>query len=296
MRESLNQLRLSINRSLILPYIDNGSEEVCANEDDVKELQAQIDNRLHSSHEEDSTDFAEGGETDLTSEQYVSCSEESETEELDSEGTQTQLVQPNEVSAVDDLEDIAKNSRNNNHAMKNSISIRAVCHSEVLQDPPISESPKIKNVHRKSIIVSTNSLSNQDVAQETSRLQQSIRNSGHIQSSLRSSRVIPGPTESLAASLHRGLQIIDYHQQNSALDRSSVSFSFEHLALTPGLTVDKANAPPAQTLSEEEEQSSNALTTFLCTNCKQRKIISSTEVQDSLKTWMVSMPYYIDNQ
>ncbi|KAL3508416.1 hypothetical protein ACH5RR_027817 [Cinchona calisaya] len=287
-RESLNQLRRSINRSLILPYIDNDSEEVCANEDDVKELQAQID-RLHSSHGGDSRDTAEGGETDLTSEQYVSCPEESETEEIDSEGTHTQRVHPNEVAAVDHHEDIAKDSRTNNHAMRSSISIRAVRHSDVLQGPTISESPKIKNVLRKSIIFSENSLPHQHDAQETSRnsksLHQSIRNSAHIQSSLRSSRVVPGPSESLAASLHRGLQIIDYHQQNSALDRSSASFSFEHLALKPCLTADKANAS-GQTLSEGE-QSSNALTTsFFCINCKQRGIISSPEVQDSLKTLM----------
>ncbi|XP_071905444.1 kinesin-like protein KIN-12F [Coffea arabica] len=289
-RESLNQLRLSLNRSLILPYLDNDSEEVGANEDDVKELQAQFDS-LNCSRDEDSTDMADGGETDLTSEQYVSCSEESEAEEINSERAHTQL-EPSEVSGVNDLEeDIAGDSRNNDHAIRSNVSINAVCQSEFLQEPAISESPKIKNMHRKSIIVSANSLVNHDHAQETLRnsksLDQCLRNSHHIQSSLRSSKVIPGPTESLAASLHRGLQIIDYHQQNSALDRSSVSFSFEHLALKPCLTVDKANAS-AQTLPEEG-QPSNALTaSFLCTNCKQRIIVSSTEVQDSLKTWMDS--------
>ncbi|KAL3503582.1 hypothetical protein ACH5RR_038031 [Cinchona calisaya] len=288
-RESLNQLRLSLNRSLILPCIDNDSEEVGANEDDVKELQAQIDS-LHSSRDEDSIDTPDGGQTDLTSEQYESCSEESETEEINSEGIHEQL-QLNEVSAVNDLEeDISEDSRNNGHTIGSSISIRANHQSEFLQDPPISESPKIKTIHRKSIIVSPNSSLNHDDGQETLRnsrsLHHSIRNSDHIQSSMRSSRVIPGPTESLAASLHRGLQIIDYHQQNSAIDRSSVSFSFENLALKPCLTVDKANAS-VQALPEG--QSSNSLiTSFLCTNCKQRGIFSSTEAHDSLKTWMDS--------
>ncbi|CAI9088287.1 OLC1v1022581C1 [Oldenlandia corymbosa var. corymbosa] len=274
-RESLNQLRLSLNRSLILPYVDNDDpEEVCADENDIKELRTQID-MLQSSPEEDSMDIAEGCETDLTSEQYVSCSDEGESEidEINSEETDPQISE--ELPPVDEPEGLCSGDKDQ---IKSSISIPAVPQFDVLQGPTISESPKIKNMQRKSLIASSNSLCFHDTAPDNSgnskSLRQSVRSSNHIRSSLRSSRVIPGPTESLAASLHRGLEIIDYHQRNSPLDRSSVSFSFEHLALKPCLKDDKANAS-AQTLTED-----GLSTSFMCKNCKQRGDLSSTEWMD----------------
>ncbi|KAL6967052.1 hypothetical protein U1Q18_032851 [Sarracenia purpurea var. burkii] len=52
-RESLNQLRLSLNRSLILAQIDNDAkEELHVSEEDVRELRLQLGN-LHCSGEEE---------------------------------------------------------------------------------------------------------------------------------------------------------------------------------------------------------------------------------------------------
>ncbi|KAJ6793820.1 kinesin-like protein KIN-12C [Iris pallida] len=56
-RESLNLLRVSLNRSLILPRIDNDSkEELVVDEEDVMELCSQLTN-LHSSGNENSEDI-----------------------------------------------------------------------------------------------------------------------------------------------------------------------------------------------------------------------------------------------
>lgn len=280
-RESLNQLRHSLNRALILPYIDNEREEVCANEDDVKELQVQM-NRLHGARDED-INIEDGCETDVTSEQYVSCSE-SETEEIRSEGTLTESLHPHEVSANNDLQD-KEDSTGNYCAVRSSILITARRQSEVLQEPTFSESPKIKNSPRKSLLLSANSLANHEVAEDICKKSESVRQSNQIQSSLRSSRVFPGPTESLAASLRRGLEIIDYHQQSS-LNRSAVSFSFEHLALQACPEVDKSSAS-AQTLPGNKDSPDVPSVDFLCRNCQQRGTVSSTEVEDRLKTWMV---------
>ncbi|KAJ6775976.1 CENTROMERE PROTEIN E [Salix koriyanagi] len=76
--------------------------------------------------------------------------------------------------------------------------------------------------------------------------------------------MFPGPTESLAASLQRGLQIIDYHQRNSSSNRSSVSFSFEPLALKPCLEVDKVSVSLQKDsltwmVAEEEARKPNQL-------------------------------------
>ncbi|KAK6133012.1 hypothetical protein DH2020_033222 [Rehmannia glutinosa] len=249
-RASLNHLRLSLNRSLILPCVDKDSEEnLCIDEEDVKELKLHIDN-IRSSHDdnmkEDSENgestllySAEGCETEFTCEHYLSCSDESENEEINS--SKIAVVPPS---------------------------------STVLPEPVLSESPKIKNSQRKSLIFPSNHLRGEDDVVDSCKTLDVIRQSqqpDNIRSSLRSSRVFLGPTESLAASLHRGLQIIDYHQRNSAPARSSVSFSFEHLALKPCLTADRANA---------SVQTSPAAT-FVCIKCQGK---DSSDAEDSMKT------------
>ncbi|KAL3851153.1 hypothetical protein ACJIZ3_013035 [Penstemon smallii] len=271
-RESLNQLRLSLNRSLILPRINNDSEEdLCINENDVKELRLQIDNISNSQEvniKEDSENgentllySAEGCETNLTCEHYLSCSEESEDEEIDSGETHTE-EQPNNIPSVDGPDTISKNSIAVDPPLTKSLSISG-CHQSFLQDPVLSESPKIKSSPRKSLAFQDNAVrtsNNIDVLRQSHQADQ-------IRSSLRSSRIFPGPTETLAASLQRGLQIIDYHQKNSASTRSSVSFSFEHLALKPCVSADKVNAS-VQTSPED---------------------VASSEGEDSSKTWMVGV-------
>ncbi|XP_011097785.1 kinesin-like protein KIN-12F isoform X2 [Sesamum indicum] len=274
-RDSLNQLRLSLNRSLILPRIDNDSEEnICINEDDVKELKVHIDNirsSLEENLKEDSENgesallySAEGCETEFTCEHYLSCSEESESEEINSSET----AMPSDK--------ISTNSIAIDPPSRNSLSISG-CHlPAVLEDPMLSESPKIKNSQRKSSVFPSNVPIQDDAVQASKNLdviRQSLQ-SDNLKSSLRSSRIFAGPTESLAASLHRGLQIIDYHQRNSAPASSSVSFSFEHLALKPCLSADKANAS-VQTSSEER----SADQTFLCMKCQGK---GSNEANDSL--------------
>ncbi|KAG8365138.1 hypothetical protein BUALT_Bualt18G0073200 [Buddleja alternifolia] len=270
-RESLNQLRLSLNRSLILPRIENDSEEnLCFNEDDVKELRLQFDNIADSENGESSALLysAEGCETEFTCEHYLSCSEQSETEEeINSSKTRTEL--PDKIS-------------------ENPVSLSiSRCHQSIsLQDPVLSESPKIKNPQRKSLIF--NSI--QEDALRTSKNVDVIRQShqpDQIKSSLRSSKVFVGPTESLAASLHRGLQIIDYHQRNSDPTRSSVSFSFEHLALKPCQSSDKANAS-VQTSLEEGQSLNPPPATFVCMKCQGRDVAASNEVDDSSKVVLAS--------
>lgn len=248
MRESLNQLTVSLNRSLMLPRIDNDSEEeVHIDEDDIKELQVQIDSSMHYSLDENSKETienkdcnkfcsAEGCVTDVMSEHYISCSEEeSEIEEIDSEVSQSELLHPSRISI------------NTHHQCT------------VLQDPVLSESPKIGNTQRKSLVISSSPSLNEIDKQDNSRCsalpQEPEKESNIVQSSLRSSRIFPGPTESLAASLHRGLQIIDHHQQNSASMRSSIaSFSFDHFAMKPCVSsVDKVKT--VQTSSEGQQTS-----------------------------------------
>ncbi|KAK6132997.1 hypothetical protein DH2020_033288 [Rehmannia glutinosa] len=220
LKEELMKAKSSTSNSLSSSNHGQRFEEnLCIDEEDVKELKLHIDN-IHNSHEDNMKEDSENGESTLLYSAEVPPS------------------------------------------------------STVLPEPVLSESPKIKNSQRKSLIFPSNHLPGEDDVVDSCKTLDVIRQSqqpDNIRSSLRSSRVFAGPTESLAASLHRGLQIIDYHQRNSAPARSSVSFSFEHLALKPCLTADRANA---------SVQTSPAAT-FVCIKCQGK---DSSDAEDSLKT------------
>ncbi|KAM1807693.1 hypothetical protein ACFX11_030666 [Malus domestica] len=296
-RESLNQLRVSLNRSLILPSIDNDSdEEVNVDEHDVRELRKQLD-ELHNSYEHDvgdnsvSKDSAQLGGScyaDSISEDDFHSSDEKEievSEEIDLDFSQNELPPKDNFELAEEISPTTTGPVN-----RSGVSISLCCRSPVLQDPTLSESPKLGNAQRKSVTFAPSCSVSQNNVSDSSKfksdvLRQSLNQSENIQSSLRSSKIFPGPTESLAASLQRGLQIIDYHQQNSESRKSAVSFSFEHLALKPV----KANSS-SQTLPETRPSIDGASSSFLCASCKRRVYEDDTnEVPDSLKTWTVAV-------
>ncbi|KAI3820478.1 hypothetical protein L1987_08026 [Smallanthus sonchifolius] len=284
-RQSLNQLRVSLNRSLILPQIDNADlkEELNIDEHDVKDLQFQLD-KLNSSCDDEFQDTYEsrgtrffsmgGSEADVASEQYASCQEDSENEETNAEEPEIDL----KIQNID------------------SISITAGRHSDAFNGPMLSESPKIGNVMRKSVAFSQDNVTresskisdafNGPMLSESPKVGNAMRKSvafsqdnvtresskisDQIRSSLRSSMMFGGPTESLAASLQRGLEIIDNHQRNSGLNKSLVALSFDHLATnTIDASVQIDGSPDSK---------------YICSNCKER---GSNYVQDSFKTWVV---------
>lgn len=257
-RDSINQLRVSLNRSLILPRIDNDFEEEVNyyDEGDVKELREQLD-KLHKSDEEESS-RDESCEADLMSEDDMIYPQENELEEICVENPQNEL--PTAPKSI-------------NHAFRSSISISSCHNSTIFQVPTLSESPKIGNIQRKSMAFRSSHLASQNNLSESSKsdvLRQSLKHSEHLRSSLQSSA-----TESLAASLQRGLQIIDNHQQNSLANRASVAFSFEHLMLKPCPEVDKTNAS-IQRLPEETPSGSISL----CASCRQQIDHNSNEVNE----------------
>ncbi|KAF5796380.1 putative plus-end-directed kinesin ATPase [Helianthus annuus] len=210
-RQSLNQLTVSLNRSLIFPKFDTDlKEEVDVDEHDVKDLQLKFD-MLHSSSDDEFQEtsetrgtrfFSTGGcEGDVAGEQYASCQEDSENEETSSEEPET----------------------------------------DAFDDPTLSESPKFGHVMQKSVV-----LCQDNAARE-------------------SLKMFAGPTGSLAASLQRGMEIIDNHQRSSVFNRSLVALSFDHLA---------TNTNDGSTTKSK----------YICSNCQQR---GSNDVDESFKTWVV---------
>ncbi|KAG6685873.1 hypothetical protein I3842_12G134000 [Carya illinoinensis] len=289
-RESLNQLRASLNRSLILNPIDNDSdEEMNVDEDDISEICQHLD-KLHS-YEEDIREAS----INRDSIHFYSMDESCETDSMDADSEIKSMEKPwNGLlqKANDAPEDNFASACNSltaaDQASRGRISISSCCQSPVLPDPTLSESPKIGNSNRKSMNLSSH-LGSQNSVSESSKfnldvLRQSLKQGEQIRSSMQSSKTRISPTETLAASLQRGLQIIDCHQRNLAVNKSLVSFSFEHLKLKPCPEVDKVNAS-VQTLPEEKPSSNGLSVSFLCASCQQ--IIAekdSNGVQDNLRT------------
>ncbi|XP_015973087.1 kinesin-like protein KIN-12F [Arachis duranensis] len=285
-RESLNQLRISLNRSLLLSHIDNEpKEEVTVDEEDVRQLRCQIDEFYSSceanpkdiSASEDCVQYYSGEENYDTD--MISGDEHEKDEVCSGEGLSKLCKEDSVVASVDTLyasvDDMCSTntSRSIRSSFRDSISVSSSHRSPILTEPQLSESPKIRNTHRKSVAFSSSCLGSWNkVAEENLRsssdvLRQSFKEDEHIRSSLRSSKVLPGPTESLAASLQRGLQIIDSHQRNSALNKSSASFSFE--CLTPCQEIDKGKR-----FSVDEGS-----THLLCESCRRK--ISDIESKEA---------------
>ncbi|WOL02560.1 hypothetical protein Cni_G11279 [Canna indica] len=255
-RQSLNHLRVSLNRSLLLPRIDlDSDEEMDVDEEDVSNLCVQLDN-LNSSLEDKSKDslerqeivsiaHAEGPNADQDS-QMDSAMDSDNKVNIGSLNGQIRLQKTNsEISEIVEGAECASTPKNEN-SCKDSVrkaGLSITCgQGPVLQDPIMCSSPKLGNALNKSFIASESPRPNLHL-ESVKKLPELIR------SSLQSSK--PSPTDSLAASLHRGLQIIDYHERNPSARNSFIGLSFEHLTTILTKTKDVGGITP-----------------LLCSSCK----------------------------
>jgi kinesin family protein 15 len=231
-RESLNQLRVNLNRSLLLSNLDNNTDKaVNVGEDDIRQLRQQIDE--YSS--------CEGNP------KYISVSEDH--------------VQ---FDSFDENYD-ADTTIGEENSVGDSISVISCSKSPILNGPELSESPKFSKNQRKSVAFSSSHLGSRNNVSDSSTFGndlsgKSFRQGEHMRTSLQS-----GKAESLAESLQRGLQIIDYHQQNSTLNKSSSSFSFGRLTLAPCPEIDKVE-PYDQTM-QHYISNDEVTSAFLCASC-----------------------------
>ncbi|KAK7316822.1 hypothetical protein RJT34_00563 [Clitoria ternatea] len=245
-QESLYKLRVSLNRSLLLSNMDdNIDEHVNVSEDDIRQLRHQIDGLDNNSSEENPMDI-------------------SVNEDCDADMTAGDEIENVEVFRGKTL-NYPYPSRAGKSTFKDSISVSSCNQSPILDGPPLSESPKFSKTQRKSMAISSSNLGDWNDMAESSTLSKkvlgkSFKQGENLQSSLQSCKV-----ESLATSLQKGLQIIGHHHHNSALNKSSTSFSFERLSLTPCLEIDKAESYD-QTI--QQKPSSDETAAFLCASCR----------------------------
>ncbi|KAJ0980084.1 hypothetical protein J5N97_008339 [Dioscorea zingiberensis] len=200
--------------------------------------------------------------------------EESKFEELDCEMAKSDVpIYDNSVpmhhhSAHRKLSTVARDDLVQKFPGKSILSIVPQRQFQVLHDPTISESPKFDKNSKNGVVTLS------DISEGSIKSLRSFKNKS-LCASLQSSKV--SPTESLATSLHRGLQIIDYHQRNSASRKPFLGLSFEQFISNSHQKVDKADAS-VQTSPEDGGTADG----FLCSSCRKMDAYDCKIVQENL--------------
>lgn len=291
-RDSLNLLRMSLNRSLILPHVDNDSEEeLDIDEDDVMDLCSQLSSLTSIKEKANDVKESENSSSILATKESLNANVENARElhldcskdRLSDNSSQGESILDNVQSLISDTEgpnpspaltsltntclighnglELETKNLPQNSPQKSSQSTVPCLQLPLLQEPTVCLSPKIDNNLKRSIITSLNLSADQNASGTPLNAEKEYtRKCDPVRSSLQSNKICP--TESLAASLHRGLQIIDYHQQSTAAKRSPLGLSFEHLASVSchrRMVGDGAQASP-----EDEVKAAP----FVCSACK----------------------------
>ncbi|KAA8527878.1 hypothetical protein F0562_035253 [Nyssa sinensis] len=158
--------------------------------------------------------------------------------------------------------------------------------SPVLKSPTPSVSPRVNNSRKSLRTSSMLSASQKDLEDDNKLGSEAARlsvakpsKSSRLNAlSTQTSKNCFAPTEHLAASLHRGLEIIDSHRQSSALRRSSYRFSFKPADIKPILPVDKVDVG-VQTFLHDNGLLEEDSIVYLCSKCKGRN--SQHELKDA---------------
>lgn len=157
-----------------------------------------------------------------------------------------------------------------------SIFSAATCEvSPVHQSPSASVSPIPSNSCRKSLKTSSTSTASQKDCTDIKLIPESVhlsfaKPSKNICLNAQSSRTInnyDGPSKHLAASLQRGLEILNTYCQSSGLRRSSFRFSYKCGDSKSVLRVNKVDVG-IQTFLEDSEVAEADPGTILCYKCK----------------------------
>ncbi|XVE84631.1 hypothetical protein DITRI_Ditri17bG0028200 [Diplodiscus trichospermus] len=279
-RRSLNLLKFSLNHPRTLPHVDeDGDEEMEIDEEAVENLCAQVGLQsadiYRCSNELTKVQTIESDSGNTTSENGCAgdpgpntseCCKAQDAEDTDVNMEEEISEEPktSEIMIVDCVER-GTNSPNIFSAHESikenpghlTVETTDGDSSVILKSPTPSVSPRA-NQSRKSLRTSsTFTASQKDLKDDTPE----------------ATRVSFTPTEHLAASLHRGLEIID---RSLALRRSSFRFSLK--------PADSKQIPAArkvdvgvQTFPQGYEIEGEESVVFLCSNCKQRTNLDGKE-------------------
>ncbi|KAL8120951.1 kinesin-like protein KIN-12B [Apium graveolens] len=163
-------------------------------------------------------------------------------------------------------------------ANPSDISIVTCSPLPVLKSPTPTVSPIPSNSRSSSSTsISQKDLSKSSLTPETIRLSfaKPSKSTCFNAQTTRIGRSVNQPSEQLAASLQRGLDILDNNRQNSGLRRSSFRFSYRPADIKP-LLVHKVDVG-VQTQSHDDETTDADPVAFLCSKCKVRDSVEDYE-------------------
>lgn len=195
----------------------------------------------------------------------------------------------NEASASLPIMDVSDDSQSGslNCVSPSNLSIVPCEVSPILKSPTPSVSPRI-NASRKSLRTSSMLTASQKDLEDDCKLSpqdmhlslsKSKRSNSSTVSNYRSKN-IPVSTEHLAASLHRGLEILENHRQSSALGRSSYRFTFKPTESRPTFPICKVDVA-VQTFWQDNEMQEGESLVFLCSSCKNKARFAVEENESS---------------
>uniref|UniRef100_A0A6N2MYD1 Kinesin-like protein n=1 Tax=Salix viminalis TaxID=40686 RepID=A0A6N2MYD1_SALVM len=153
-----------------------------------------------------------------------------------------------------------------------------------LKSPTPSVSPRIsssKSLRTSSILTASQKDSKDESKPGPENMRISFaKSNSSVARTAQTSKSCLAPTEHLAASLHRGLEIIDSHHKSSVFRRLSFRFPSKPAGSNPILPVDVG----VQTFPQDDEISERV---FSCTNCKAKTQLEVKDVDDSSNLQLV---------
>ncbi|KAK3027351.1 hypothetical protein RJ639_041592 [Escallonia herrerae] len=157
-------------------------------------------------------------------------------------------------------------------SMAPHVSIAPCDGSPVLTSPTPSASPRVTS-SRKSVRTSSMLTASQKDLKDSNVLLEEVHSSFANPSKSTCLNALPNqttkscyaPTELLAASLHRGLEIIDSHRNSAAFRRSSFRFPYKPADVKP-ILIQKVDVGVQTQLLEEDSKE------YLCSRCKGRDL------------------------
>ncbi|KAE8691992.1 Phragmoplast-associated kinesin-related protein, putative isoform 2 [Hibiscus syriacus] len=254
-RRSLNLLKFSLNHPRALSHVDeDGDEEMEIDEETVENLCAQVGTATSESGcvGDPGINASECGKAQNVEDQHIEegiFDEPKTSESMIVDCVEPATNTPNIITVHDSVK-------------KNPIHLTIETTDEdssvILKSPTSGISPKV-NQSRKSLRTSSVLTASQKEAKDDGP---------------EAMRVSFTPTELLAASLHRGLEVIG---QSLALRRSSYRFSLKPADSKPTLAAFKVDVG-IQTFPQDYEIQGEE---YLCTNCKQRKNLEGEYIDES---------------
>ncbi|KAF6166413.1 hypothetical protein GIB67_034964 [Kingdonia uniflora] len=278
-RKSLNLLKMSLSRPMTLPHIeDDSDEEMEIDEEAVERLVTQVDDEINlrvgsvCGSDQYLVDFKMEEcqvEEDCKDGFIIDDRQEPGSNSLN-EYANEKLPEPDVKKSVSDVSvayfPCNSPTRPHSSVLPSDLSIVPSETSPVLCSPSLSVSPRVNDHSRKS-----------------------LKTSSMLSASQKDEKSPTTPTEYLAASLNRGLQILDNHRQSLAMRRSSYRCSYKPVDLKPSLPFAKVDVGVQTLFQDIKEPLEEDTSVVLCSNCKNRADIEFNEVDENLNLQLVSI-------